>query len=104
MPIYNFIDMSTGEEFESFMGMSERDVFLKEHPHINSVVTCAAIVSGVAIRNKLSDGFKEVLSKIGEAHPSSPIGHAYGDKSIKAVQTREIVRKHVEKIAKRVKR
>ena len=104
MPIYNFIDKSTGEEFESFMKISERVVFLKEHPHINPVVTSAAIVSRVTLKNKVSDGFKEVLSKIGEAHPSSPIGHEYGDKSIKAVRTREIVRKHVEKVEKRIKR
>jgi hypothetical protein len=102
--MYNFTDTVTGEEFESIMKISERDDFLKENPHIHPMVTSAAIVSGVSIKNKVSDGFKEVLSKIGEAHPGSPIGHQYGDKSIKAVQTREVVRKHVEKVAKRVKR
>ena len=62
------------------------------------------IVSGVSTstQNRVPDGFKEVLSKVGHHHPNSKVGNEYGDKSIKAVKTREIVRKHVDKITKRV--
>lgn len=100
MPTYNFFDTETGEEFESFMSISARETFLKENPHIQPVVTAPAIVSGVSTStsNKVPDGFKEVLSKVAEAHPTSEVGQRYGRKSIKEVKTREIVKKHVKKL------
>lgn len=98
MPTYNFLDTETGEEFESFMSISARETFLKENPHIQPVVTAPAIVSGVSTSNKVPDGFKEVLSKVAEAHPTSEVGQRYGKKSIKEVKTREIVKKHVQKL------
>jgi hypothetical protein len=100
MPTYNFLDTETGEEFESFMSISARETFLKENPHIQPVVTAPAIVSGVSTStsNRVPDGFKEVLSKVAEAHPTSEVGQRYGKKSIKEVKTREIVKKHVQKL------
>lgn len=100
MPTYNFLDTETGEEFESFMSISARETFLKENPHIQPVVTAPAIVSGVSTStsNRVPDGFKEVLSKVAEAHPTSEVGQRYGRKSIKEVKTREIVKKHVQKL------
>ena len=62
MPLYSFLNTETGEEFESFMSMSAREEYLKTNPTIQSVVTSAAIVSGVSITGKVPDGFKEVLS------------------------------------------
>lgn len=103
MPTYSFVDTETGEEFDSFMSISARTEFLKENPHIQPLVTAPAIVSGVSAstsNNKVPDGFKEVLSKVAEAHPASEVAYRYGKKSIKEVKTREIVRKHVEKMAK----
>ena len=104
MPTYNFVNSETGEEFESFMWISEREEYLKTNPHIHSVLTAPAIVSGVSTstQNRVPDGFKDVLSKIAEAHPASPHGHRYGKKSIKEVQTQRIVKDHVDKITKRV--
>lgn len=104
MPTYNFVNSETGEEFESFMWISEREEYLKTNPHIHSLPTAAAIVSGVSTstQNRVPDGFKDVLSKIAEAHPASPHGHRYGKKSIKEVQTQRIVKDHVDKITKRV--
>ena len=100
MPTYHFLDTQTGEEFESFMKISEREEYLKENPHIKTVVTAPAIVSGVSTstQHRVPDGFKEVLSKVAEAHPDSKVGDRYGKKSIKQVKTREIVKKHVERV------
>lgn len=105
MPTYNFIDSETGEEFESFMKWTEREEFLKEHPNIQSVVTAASIVSSVAGMgsHRVPDGFKEVLSKVAEKHPGSTVGDRYGKKSIKEARTSEVVKKHVDKITKRMK-
>lgn len=103
MPTYEFLDTETGEEFEAFMSISAREKYLKENPHIQPLVTAPAIVSGISTSttNRVPDGFKEVLSKVAEAHPASEVAHRYGKKSIKEVRTREIVRKHVQKMAGR---
>lgn len=105
MPTYDFRDTLTGDVFEKFMSISAKEEYLKENPHIEQMLISApAMVSGVSAstQNRVPDGFKEVLSKIGSAHPNSKVGQDHGDKSIKAVKTREIVRKHVDKITKRV--
>lgn len=75
MPTYNFIDTVTGEEFESFMKIAEREEYLKENPHIQPVLTAPHIVSGVVGigSNRVPNGFKEVLSKVAEAHPTSRV-------------------------------
>ena len=97
MPTYNFIDTETGEEFETVMKISERDEFLKENPQVQPVVTAPAIISGSGSNQKVPDGFKEVLSKIGEAHPDSKVGREYGNKSIAQVKAKDIVDKYRKK-------
>lgn len=101
MPTYVFLDTETNEQFDMFMRISERDDYLKDNPHIQPVVTAPMIVSGVSIaasNNKVPDGFKEVLSKVAEAHPNSNVGERYGKKSVKQVRTDNVVKEHVKKI------
>lgn len=99
MPTYSFINNETGEEFDKFMSYSAREAYLKDNPNIQSLVTAAAIVSGVSSsQNKVPDGFKEVLSKVAEAHPASEVASKHGKKSIKQVKTEQVVKKHVQKI------
>ena len=104
MPTYEFLNSETGEEFERLMSISARDDYLKENPHIVPILSAPMIVSGVSTSNsrqgKVPDGFKEVLSKVAEAHPTSTVADRYGKKSIKDVKTRQIVKKHVDKITK----
>ena len=104
MPTYNFIDTVTNEEFELFMKWSEREEFLKENPHVQSVLTAPSIVTSVAGMgsHRVPDGFKEVLSKVAEKHPGSTVAERYGRKSIKEARTAQVVKKHVEKITKRL--
>jgi hypothetical protein len=100
MPTYSFINTETGEEFDMFMSYSARETFLEENPIIQTQVTAAAIVSGVSTSTqyRVPDGFKEVLSKVAEAHPTSHVADKHGKKSIKQVKTEQIVKKHVQKI------
>jgi hypothetical protein len=100
MPTYNFLDTADGEEFERFMKISEREEFLKANPNIQPVLTAPAIVSGVSTstQNRVPDGFKEVLSKVAEAHPASSVADRYGKKSIKQARSEQVVKKHVEKV------
>lgn len=105
MPTYSFVDTETGEEFDAFMKISEREEFLKENPNIRPILTAPSIVSGV---NSVKDGdsrlggFKEVLQKVGEKHPTSPVGERYHRKSIKEARKADVVKKHVDKITKRL--
>ncbi len=104
MPTYEFLNTDTGEEFDKFMSWSAREEYLKENPHITPIISAPSIVSGVSTSNsrqgKVPDGFKEVLSKVAEAHPTSTVADRYGKKSIKDVKTREIIKKHVDKTIK----
>jgi hypothetical protein len=77
------------------MKISEREDYLKSNPHIQPLATAAAIVGGVSITDKTPNGFKEVLSKISEAHPSSSVAKKHGKKTIKQIKTEQIVKKHL---------
>ena len=74
MPLYEFIDNDTGEKFELLLKIAERDEFLKANPNVKGVMSAPMIVSGVDGLRKPDEGFKEVLSKIGEQNPQTPFG------------------------------
>jgi predicted nucleic acid-binding Zn ribbon protein len=99
MPTYQFRNTQTDEEFEVLMKISEREEYLKNNPHIQSIITAPALVSGVSTSNSRSgrvpSGFNEVLSKVAEAHPTSKVAQRFGKKSIKQVKTEQIVKKHL---------
>ena len=99
MPTYQFRNTQTDEEFEVLMKISEREEYLKNNPHIQSIITAPALVSGVSTSNSRSgrvpSGFNEVLSKVAEAHPTSKVAQRFGKKSIKQVKTEKIVKKHL---------
>jgi len=96
MPMYTFRDTKTNEIFDIFLSLREYDLYKEEHPEHERYFDAASapsVVSGVSVTNKTSDGFKEVLSKISEAHPGSDLAENHGRKSIKQVQTERAVRK-----------
>ena len=66
MPTYKFKNTETGEEFEQFMGISARDEFLKQNPHLEPMINGAPMMMDpVALGVRKTDqGFKEVLQKI----------------------------------------
>lgn len=75
MPTYNFRDTNTGEEFEKFMSISARELYLKENPHLETLITGAPMICDpvrVGARKK-DTGFKEVLQKIHERAPGSDL-------------------------------
>jgi len=97
MPTYNFIDTVTGEEFELIMKIAEREEFLKENPQVQPIISAPALISGSGSYQKVPEGFKEVLSKVGEAHPDSKVGREYGNKTNAQVKARDIVDKYRNK-------
>ena len=105
MPIYEFINTETGEGFEKFLSISGKEEYLKENPHIQQTITKApGLVSSRGGTNdqKAGDGWREVLSKVAEKHPNSTVGERYGRKSIKEAKTAQVVKKHVDRITKRL--
>jgi len=95
MPTYNFINEDTGEIFEKVMRMGDREDFLASNPTIRQLPPDRMnIVSGNNYAGLKNDGgFNEQMSRIADAHPTSAIASQYGDKSAKAVKTRQAVEK-----------
>ena len=103
MPIYNFRNKETDEVIEIFLTISGRDDYLKENPDMIQVhLSSPKTVKGVGeIYSKGSKGFKDVIGRIADANPYSPLGLTYGtDKSAKAAKTREVVTAAKKKILK----
>ena len=74
MPLYDFEDTKTGEQFELQLKISEKDEFLKANPNLKQLIGTPMIVGGVDGLRKPDEGFQEVLSKIGEQNPQTPFG------------------------------
>jgi len=94
MPTYTYRNTETGETFERFLKLSEHEQFKTDNPQLETVLHPYNIVSGVSVRNKESDGFKEVMSKVAENHPGSEVAKRYGRKDAKTVKTEAVLKKH----------
>ena len=82
------------------MSISDMEEFIKKK-HITLLPpTQINIVSSVGnIDSKTDNGWKEVLSKVSEAHPASHLANQYGKKSVKDTQVNNIIKKHKRKRA-----
>jgi len=105
MPTYVFVNTKTKKQFEEFMSISAKETYLKENPHVQQVLTPTALVSMIgSLDGKTDSGFKEVMSKIAENHPVSPLADRYGKKSIKDIKIKETREKHRKKREEKLKR
>ena len=82
------------------MSISEMEEFIKKK-HIKLLPpTQLNIVSSTgSIDSKTDNGWKEVLSKVSEAHPASNLASQYGKKSVKDTQIDSVIKKHRAKKA-----
>lgn len=92
MPTYRFKDNETGEVFEKTLRISEFDQFKKDNPHLSTVIQSSGIVSGHG-DIKTDSGFKEVLHKVAEAHPTSALASKLGGRKEEAVKTEKVTKK-----------
>ena len=101
MPTYRFYNRKTGLVYEEYMMMSEMEKLVKKK-HIELLPpTQMNIVSSVgSVDSKTDSGFKEVLSKVSEAHPNSPLASRYGKRSIKDTQIERVRKKHRTRMRK----
>ena len=100
MPTYRFYNSKTKEEYTDLMSISEMEELIKKK-HIKLLPpTQLNIVSSVGtIDGKTDSGWKEVMSKISEAHPKSELAKRYGKKSVKDTQIEGVIKKHRAKKA-----
>ena len=96
MPTYDFLNTKTGKKFTEFMSISEKEDYLKKNTHIKQQIGKINIVSGVMGMGSLKSdgGWKDNLSRIAEAHPTSPFAQQYGKKSTKQIKTEQAISKH----------
>ena len=101
MSTYRFYNRKTGLVYEEYMMMSEMEKLVKKK-HIELLPpTQMNIVSSVgSVDSKTDSGFKEVLSKVSEAHPNSPLASRYGKRSVKDTQIERVRKKHRTRIRK----
>jgi len=101
MPTYDFENTKTGEVTTEMMSIAELDDFKAKNPHMKQLITRVNISSGVvgvgSMRN--DNGWREMQSRIAEAHPASPFADQFGKKSIKEVKTKQVIEKHKKRQA-----
>ena len=100
MPTYRFYNSKTKQEYTDLMSISEMEEFIKKK-HIKLLPpTQLNIVSSTGTMDgKTDSGWKEVMSKISEAHPKSALAERYGKKSVKDTQIDRVIKQHRAKKA-----
>lgn len=96
MPIYTFENTETNEVYDMLMKYDDKVAYLKNHPEIKERIGAPQIIGGTGDRVKTDSGFKEVLSKVADAHPGSELHSRHGQKDIKREKTLDIVKKHAK--------
>ena len=105
MPIYTFYNKKTKKEYDDMMSISEMEDYLSKNKHITQVLQPINIVAGVSgLTHKNDQGWKENMSRIAEAHPTSPLADRYGKKSIKQMRTQQALKKNKQRLAARKKK
>lgn len=76
MPLFDFIDNNTKQEFEMFMSNQQKDIYLQENPHIKQLLNSTLIsMDGsrfMSVR-RVDNGWKDVLRKIDSRNPNNDL-------------------------------
>lgn len=67
MPTYTFRNKDTGEVFDKFMKMSERDPYLAENTNLESILSAPAMIDQTSTM-KPDNGFRDLLRDIKKKH------------------------------------
>ena len=96
MPLYDFYNENTDEIETHQMSISALDQFKKDNPHLSQRILSAPSLardSGM-LQGKMDEGWKENLSRIAEAHPTSALAEKVGGRKTKQLKTQEALKKH----------
>jgi len=106
MPTYDFENTKTGKVWTDMMTIAEKESYLKKNKHIKQMLSKINISSGVvgigAMKN--DNGWKEMQSRIAEAHPASEFAQQHGTRTAKEIKTQAVVKKHQKRQAEQRKR
>ena len=106
MPTYDFQNTKTGKVWTDMMTIAEKESYLKKNKHIKQMLSKINISSGVvgmgAMKN--DNGWKEMQSRIAEAHPASEFAQQHGKRTAKEIKTQAVVKKHQKIQAEQRKR
>ena len=101
MPIYTIENTENGEVFDVLMKISDKERLLQKNPHFRQVPSAPNLnLGGVGDRVKRDGGMNDVLSKIADANPSSPMAEDFGKKDSKSVAHRKVAKKIRKSISK----
>ena len=82
------------------MSISEMEEFIqKKHITLLPPTQLNIVSSTGSLDSKTDNGWKEVLSKVSEAHPASNLASQYGKKSVKDTQVDRVIKTHRAKRA-----
>jgi hypothetical protein len=97
---YTFKHLKTGKIVTYDMKMSELDAFKAKHPELERYIDSppSYIFDTKSSITKTDNTWKEVLSKVAEKHPGSPLADQYKSKTAKEAKTREVVDKYKKKM------
>ena len=106
MPTYDFENTKTGKVWTDMMTIAEKESYLKKNKHIKQMLSKINIYSGVvgvgAMKN--DNGWKEMQSRIAEAHPASEFAQQHGTRTAKEIKTQAVVKKHQKRQAEQRKK
>ncbi len=103
MPIYEFVNTKTKKIEEYTMSVSAYDQFKADNPHLERYFSEAPLFSysgtGDLAGKKTDNTWKEVMHKIAEQNPRSPLADNVLRKNTKRIKTDQILEKHRKKQA-----
>ena len=98
---YSFKNIKTGKIVRHELKISEYDEFKKNHPELEryheSAPSLSYLGTGDLDGKKTDNTWKEVLQKVAEQNPRSPLADKVRRKSIKEIKTNQILEKHIKK-------
>ncbi len=98
MPIYEFLNTKTKAIEEHTMSITAYDSFKAENPHLERYYSEAPLFSysgtGDMAGKKTDNTWKEVMHKIAEQNPTSPLADKVLKKKTKQIKTEQVLKKH----------
>ena len=106
MPTYDFENTKTGKVWTDMMTIGEKESYLKKNKHIKQMLSKINISSGVVGMGSMKNdnGWKEMQSRIAEAHPASNFAQQHGTRTAKEIKTQAVVKKHQKRQAEQRKK
>jgi hypothetical protein len=103
MPTYEFVNKKTGKIEEHLISISAYDQFKADNPHLERYYSEAPSFSysgtGDMGGKKTDNTWKEVMHKIAEQNPRSPLAEKVLKKDTKRIKVDQVLEKHRKKQA-----